>query len=91
MAEEIEYLRGKIFPEFLRCPQGIHRLVLGGGSDVCVYGKVGQERFDLSFGGEEVLTGPHAMETNKPNCEWSSGADGVPVGLDRGVLAVDFL
>ena len=41
--------------------QGIHRLVLGGGSDVCVYGKVGQERFDLGFGGEEVLTGPHAM------------------------------
>ena len=24
-------------------------------------------------------------------CEWSSGADGVPVGLDRGVLAVDLL
>ena len=24
-------------------------------------------------------------------CEWSSGANGVPVGLDRGVLAVDFL
>jgi hypothetical protein len=24
-------------------------------------------------------------------CEWSSGAGGVPVGLDQGVLAVDFL
>jgi hypothetical protein len=24
-------------------------------------------------------------------CDWSSGSDGVPVGLDRGVLAVDFL
>jgi len=43
--------------------QSIHRLVLGGGSDVCVYGEVGQERFDLGFGGEEVLTGPHAVET----------------------------
>src|SRR3972149_5308458 len=38
--------------------QGIHRLVLGGGSDVCVYGEVGQERFDLGFGGEEGLPGP---------------------------------
>ena len=47
--------------------QGIHRLVLGGGRDVCVYGKVGQERFDLGFGGEEVFTGPHAVETNKPH------------------------
>jgi hypothetical protein len=47
--------------------QGIHRLVLGGGSDVSVYGELGQERFDLGFGGEEVLTGPHAVETNKPH------------------------
>ena len=42
--------------------QGIHRLVLGGGSDVCVYGEVGQERFDLGFGGEELLTGPRGNE-----------------------------
>jgi len=47
--------------------QGIHRLVLGGGSNVCVYGEVGQERFDLGFAGEEVLTRPHAMETNEPH------------------------
>ena len=32
-----------------------------------MYGEVGQERFDLGFGGEEVLTGPHAVETNKPH------------------------
>jgi len=30
--------------------QGIHCLVLGGGSDVCMSGEVGQERFDLGFG-----------------------------------------
>jgi hypothetical protein len=46
--------------------QGVHRLVLGGGSDVSVYGKIGQERFDLGFGGKEMLTGPHPVETNKP-------------------------
>ena len=32
-----------------------------------MYGEVGQKRFNLGFGGEEVLTGPHAMETNKPH------------------------
>jgi hypothetical protein len=34
-----------------------------------------------------------AFEPTSPviGSEWSSGADGVPVGLDRGVLAVDFL
>ncbi len=31
-----------------------------------MYGTVGRERFDLGFGWEEVLTGPHAVETNKP-------------------------
>lgn len=81
--------------------QGIHRLVLGGGSDVCVYGEVGQERFDLGFGGEEVLTGPHAVETNKPHDPvhvGSLGVNGVVVQteylsdlIERGVLAVDFL
>ena len=57
--------------------QGIHRLVLGGGSNVCVYGEVGQERFDLGFGGEEVLTGPHAVETNKPHDPVHVGSLGV--------------
>ncbi len=57
--------------------QGIHRLVLGGGSDVCVYGEVGQERFDLGFGGDEVLTGPHAVETNKPHDPVHVGSLGV--------------
>ena len=49
----------------------------GGGSDVCVYGEVGQERFDLGFGGEEVLTGPHAVETNKPHDPVHVGSLGV--------------
>jgi hypothetical protein len=46
--------------------QGIHRLVLGRGSPVSVHGQVSQERFDLRFGGEEVLVRPHAMETDEP-------------------------
>jgi len=62
---------------FVKEDQGIHRLVLGGGSDVCVYGEVGQERFDLGFGGEEVLTGPHAVETNKPHDPVHVGSLGV--------------
>jgi len=57
--------------------QGIHRLVLGGGSDVCAYGEVGQERFDFSFGGEEVLTGLHAVKTNKPHDPVHVGSLGV--------------
>ncbi len=57
--------------------QGIHRLVLGSGSDVCVYGEVGQEGFDLGFGGEEVLAGPHAVETNKPHDPVHVGSLGV--------------
>jgi hypothetical protein len=46
------------------------------------YDEVGQERFDLGFGGEEMLTGPHAVETNKPHDPvhvGSPGANGVVV------------
>jgi hypothetical protein len=42
-----------------------------------VYGEVGQERFNLGFGGEEVLTGPHAVETNKPHDPVHVGSLGV--------------
>ena len=65
-----------------------------------MYGEVGQERFDLGFGGEEVLTGTACCGNEQTarsslrriaRCEWSSGVDGAPVGLDRGVLVVDFL
>jgi len=38
---------------------------------------IGQERFDLGFGGEEVLTGPHAVETNKPHDPVHVGSLGV--------------
>ncbi len=38
---------------------------------------VGQERFDLGFGGEEVLTGPHAVETYKPHDPVHLGSLGV--------------
>jgi hypothetical protein len=62
---------------FAKEDQGIHRLVLGGGSDVCVYGEVGQERFDLGFAWEEVLTGPHAVEMNKPHDPVHVGSFGV--------------
>jgi hypothetical protein len=31
-----------------------------------VHGQVGQERLDFRFGGEEVLTRPHAVETDEP-------------------------
>jgi hypothetical protein len=57
--------------------QGIHRLVLGGGRDVCVDGEVSQERFDLGFGGEKVLTGPHSVETDKPHDPIYVGSLGV--------------
>jgi hypothetical protein len=50
---------------------------VGGGSNICVYGEVGQERFDLGFGWEEVLTGPHAVETNKPHDPVHVGSLGV--------------
>ena len=57
--------------------QGIHRLVLGRGSDVSMHGQVRQERFDLRFGGEEVLARPHAVETDEPYDPIHIGALGV--------------
>jgi hypothetical protein len=67
--------------------QGIHRLVLGGGSDVCVYGEVGQERFDLGFAGEEVITRPHATETNKPHDPVHVGT----LGMNGVVVQTEYL
>jgi hypothetical protein len=32
-----------------------------------VYSEIGEERFGFGFAREEVLTGPHAVETNKPH------------------------
>ena len=44
--------------------QGIHGLVLGGGSDISVHGKVHEERLDFGFRREEIVAGPHAVETD---------------------------
>jgi len=57
--------------------QGIHRLVLGRGSDVSVHGQVSQERLDLRFGGEEVLARAHAVEADEPYDPLHRGALGV--------------
>jgi len=35
--------------------QGMHGVVLGGGSDVSMHRQVGQECFDFRFGGEEII------------------------------------
>ena len=57
--------------------QGIHGLVLGGGSDVSIHRQVGQERLDLGFGGDEVFAGPHAVETDESYDPLHRGALGV--------------
>jgi hypothetical protein len=62
---------------FVKENEGIHGLVLGGRSDVCVYCEVSQERFDFGFGGKKVFTGPHVVETNKPNDPVQIGSFGV--------------
>ena len=45
--------------------QGIHGLVLGGGSDISMHRQVGQERLDLGFGGEEIFARLHTVETEE--------------------------
>ena len=64
-----------------------------------MHGQVGQERFDLGFGGEEVFARPHAVETDEsydPLHIGALGVNGVVVqtehlcGLHRGVWVVDF-
>jgi hypothetical protein len=62
--------------------QGIHGLVLGGGSDVSIHCQVGEERLDLGFGGEEVYARPHAVETDESHNPFHIGSlsvDGVVV------------
>jgi hypothetical protein len=66
--------------------QGIRRLVLGCGRDVSVHGQVGQERFDLWFGGEEHCARAHAVKTDEP-CDpiyiGSLGVNGVVVETEH--------
>jgi hypothetical protein len=52
-----------------------------------VYGEVGQERFDLGFGGEEVFTGPHAVKTNKPHDPVHVGS----LGMNGVVVQTEYL
>jgi hypothetical protein len=57
--------------------QGMHGLVLGGGSDVSLHGQVGQARLDRGFGGEEVFARPQAVATDASDDPRHSGALGV--------------
>jgi hypothetical protein len=54
--------------------QGIHGLVLGGTSDVSVHRQVGQEGFDLGFGGEGVCAQPPAVEPDESDDPLHRGA-----------------
>ena len=55
----------------------MHGLILGGSSDVSIDRQMGQERFDLRLGGEEVLTGAHGVETDEADDPCQIGALGV--------------
>ncbi len=57
--------------------QGMHRRVLGRGSDVSVHGQGSQERVELRFGGEGVLARPYAVATDEPDDPIHRGALGV--------------
>ena len=66
--EELEALRarhGVVEDTLVEEHQGIHGLVLGGGSDVSIDRQGRSERLDLGFDGEEVCARPHAVETNE--------------------------
>lgn len=62
---------------FVEEHQGVHRLVLSGGSDVSMHGQIGEECFDLRFSGKEVLARPHVMETDEPDNPVHIGSFGV--------------
>jgi hypothetical protein len=66
--------------------QGIHGLVLGGGSDVSMHREVGQERLDFGFSGEEAFARPHGVETDEaydPLHIGSFGVNGVVVQTEH--------
>ena len=70
-------LQGLIEDALVEEHQGIHRHVLGGGSDVAMHRQVGEKCLDLGFGGEEVFAGPHAVETDEAYDPLHIGALGV--------------
>ena len=71
--------------------QGIHRLVLGRGSDIAVHGQIGQERLNLGFRREEVRTRLHAVETNEADDPLHIGALGVDGVVMEAEYRPDFL
>ncbi len=68
---------------------GAQRLTLGGGSDVLLYGKVGEEAIDLV--GFELfrMTAGVGEESADPSEVCLFGADGVVADADRGTHAVE--
>ena len=70
-------LHGVVKDAFVEEHQGMHDLVLGGGSDVSMHRQVGQEQRDRGFGGDEVYAGPHAVETDASYDPLPRGALGV--------------
>ena len=70
-------LHGVVEDALVEEHQGMHDVVLGGGSDVSMHRQVGQERRDRGFGGDEVCAGPHAVETDASYDPLPRGALGV--------------
>jgi hypothetical protein len=44
--------------------QRVHGLVLGGGCDVRMDGQMGEESFDLRFGGDEMISAFHLVKVD---------------------------
>jgi hypothetical protein len=67
--------------------QGIHGLVLGGGSDIAVRGQVCEERLDFRFRREESVAGPHAVKTDLAHDPLQVGS----LGMNRVVVRAEHL
>jgi hypothetical protein len=61
--------------------------VLGGGSDISVHGKVHEERLDFGFRREEIVAGPHAVETDVAHDSIQVGS----LGMNRVVVRAENL
>jgi hypothetical protein len=64
----------------------VHGLVLGGGRHVLVHRQVGEKGFDLRFGGQQILAGPHVVEMDEPDNPvgiGSLGGDGIVVKAEE--------
>jgi hypothetical protein len=67
--------------------QGVHRHVLGGSRNVAMHRQVGEKCLDLGFGGKEVFTRPHAVETDEASDPLDIGA----LGVDGAVMETEHL